>query len=282
MHFLPGELIIVIMKYAKIIVSLTLFLLLYFPLFPRLAAEWSSNADYSHGFLIPILCGYFIWRKKDELKKTALYPSAAGIIIVFSGLLLYILGKIGYQDFLQYFSMLIVLFGLVYAIAGQGVAKITFFPISYLIFMIPLPQLVYTNVTFRLRILSTELAYFFIKLLGINAAREGNIITLPTCTLIIATPCSGIRGLIVFMAASLAIGYLFQKGLAKRLGLFIFSIILALLMNTLRLTLTAFTANLLKLPQVPASLHDGFGYAVMVLGLVILFGVNNLLNRGAQ
>jgi exosortase len=188
----------------------------------------------------------------------------------------------GYQDFLQYLSMLIVLFGLVYANLGAAFAKIAFFPISYLIFMIPLPQLVYTNITFHLRLLSTEMAYFLIRLFGIHATRQGNIIELPTCTLVVATPCSGIRGLIVFMAASLALGYLFQKGAAKKLILFIFGIFLALLMNTLRLTLTAATVNMLKLPEVPSYIHDAYGYVVLILGLLILFGASNLLNKGEQ
>ena len=267
------------MGYLQFIINIVLFTLLYFPLFPQLLKEWMTVEDYSHGFFIPLLSIYFLWRNRESLKNTAVSPSPLGILIILAGVLLYILASMGYQFSLQCFSMLIVLFGMVYTQTGKKMAKKTAFSISYLIFMIPPPQIVYTTVTFHLRLFSTHLAFFFIKLLGINATREGNIIDLPTCKLIVATPCSGLRSLIVFTAISLALGYIFQKSIKNRVLLFISAIILAVLMNMIRLVATAYIAYMRNLEEISLSVHDTTGIIVLVVGFAILFGINELLAK---
>jgi exosortase len=123
------------------------------------------------------------------------------------------------------------------------------------------------------------MAYLVIGLLGISATREGNIINLPTCSLVVANPCSGLRGLIVFMAASLALGYIFQESVKKRMILFASAIALAVLLNTARLVITAFLADMMELDQVSAVVHDTTGMVMMVIGLIILFALNDLLKK---
>jgi len=260
-------------------VNIILFGLLYFPIFPQLFYEWKDNPDYSHGFIIPIISLYFIWRKRNDFKGTAISPSITGLFVIFLGLLIYSMAKLSGVSSFQYFSMLFVISGLVYAQAGKNMLKKTFFPIFYLIFMFPIPSLLYTTITFRLRLFATYISYTIIRLFGINAAREGNIINLPHCQLIVATPCSGIRSLITFMAASLAIGYIFQENNIKRALLFGFSILLAILMNIIRLVLTAVISHALKVTEVPPSVHDAAGYAVLVIGFLILFVVNDYLKK---
>jgi exosortase len=267
------------MRYAKLAITLILFMLLYLPVFGPLVKEWIDVEDYSHGFLIPLISLYFLWHKKDELKKVPVMPSATGVVFILAGLALYLAARVGYQFFLQCLSMLVVLFGIVYAYAGSRMAKKAAFPIAYLILMIPLPQLVYTTITFHLRLLSTKMAYFIIGLLGISASRDGNIINLSTCSLVVANPCSGLRGLIVFTAASLALGYIFQETVKKRVILFVSAIALAVFLNTVRLVITAFLADFLELDAVSALIHDTTGMVMMIVGLVLLFGLNDLLKK---
>lgn len=267
------------MNYIILSVTSLIFIFLFWPLFPQLVRDWLANPDYSHGFLILPLSLYFLWRKRKELIDTPVVPSVFGIFIILAGLILYIFGKMGFQLFLQYISMLVVLFGLVYAQAGRPMAKAAAFPIAYLIFMFPLPQLVYTTVTFHLSILSTKASYLALRLFGINAMREGNIIDLPTCRLVVATPCSGLRSLIVFMAASLAIGFVFQKGIRERVILFIISIPLAVFINTLRLFVTAFIINMLRLTDVPIGIHDRAGDAAAIAGFLILFWLSDFMAK---
>ena len=267
------------MRDKRFIITAVLFILLYLPVFPWLLKEWSAMPDYSHGFLIPLVSIYFLWKKREELKKTPISPSAIGFLYVCAGLILYMLARMGFQFFLQAFSMLIVLFGLVYAQAGLALAKKTAFSIAYLIFMIPLPQLVYTTITFHLGLLSTKAAFFFVRLFGIGATREGNIINLPTCQLVVAAPCSGIRGLIIYLAASFAIGYIFQRSILKRVVLVLIAVILAFVMNTVRLLATALIADMLKVTEIPQAIHDRTGIITTIIGFMLLFWINDLLTK---
>lgn len=267
------------MSYIQTLVNIILVAALYFPLFMPLVNEWENNEFYSHGFLIPVLSIYFLWQKKNELKNTHVQPEGAGLFFILAGVILYMLAKMGYQFFTQCFSMLIVLFGLVYAQMGREMIKKTFFPIFYLVFMIPLPGLVLTTMTFHLRLFSTKLAFFAIKLLGINATREGNIIHLPTAVLVVANPCSGLRSLITFSAASLAIGYLFQKSMMKRIILFASSILLAVLMNMARLVSTAVIVNAFKIEGISSKMDTNIGLVVLVVGCAALFAINAALEK---
>ena len=146
-------------------------------------------------------------------------------------------------------------------------------------FMIPMPQLVYTSLTFHLRLLSTKLSFFVIKLLGISATREGNIINLPTTVLIVANPCSGLRSLITFIVGSLTIGYIFQKSIWKRAVLLCFSVLLAVLMNVARLVTLAVVADINKMDHISEGVHDTAGLLLLVVGLGILFMFNDFLSK---
>ncbi|MCM8790683.1 MAG: exosortase/archaeosortase family protein [Candidatus Omnitrophica bacterium] len=267
------------MEYIKLAITFLFFALLYLPVVGPLIKEWISVEDYSHGFLIPLISLYFLWHKREDLRKTAVSPSFTGLVFMLSGVTLYLLARAGYQFFLQCFSALIVLFGIIYASAGKEMARKMAFSIGYLIFMIPLPQLVYNNLTFHLRLLSTKLAYLVLMLLGSNATREGNIINLSTCSLVIANPCSGLRGLIVMIAASLAVGYLFQNDIRKRAILFASSFIIAIIVNTARLVVTAITVDIIEAFSVPAVVHDVTGFIAMGIGLVALFWLNDILRK---
>ena len=265
--------------YIQFTITAGLFLFLYFPLVPQLINEWASNEDYSHGFIVFLIIGYFLWRKRDELKNTPVIPSPVGLLFILAGVGLYFAANLGYQFFLQCVSMLVVILGLVYAQAGWSMTKRILFPVFYSLFIIPLPQVILTTITFHLRLFSTKIAFFAIKFLGIKATMEGNIIQLPVTTLVVANPCSGLRSLITFMAASLAIGYLFQKSFKNRAVLFVFSILLAIAMNTLRLVLEAVIAYAFKMESVGQSLDSAVGIVVLIIGAVILLALNNILEK---
>jgi exosortase len=267
------------MRYTPFVISLLLFILLYFPLFPQLITEWTLNEDYSHGFIVPILSLYFLWNKKDVLKGIAIRPSNLGLLFVAAGLILYIVTTLSNQLFFQCFSMLIVLTGLVYLHAGKEMVKETLFSIFYLVFMIPLPGLIIASATFQLKLLSTQFVFVVAKLLGISVIKEGTVLILPTATIIIADPCSGLRSIVIFMAMAAAIGYLFQKSIKKRVILILFSIILAMLMNVLRVGAYVVIITVFKFKRLPLLIHDAAGILAIIIGFAILFILNQLFEK---
>ena len=44
------------------------FVLLYWPAINEFIYDWWHDDNYSHGFLIPVISGYFLWQKRDKIK----------------------------------------------------------------------------------------------------------------------------------------------------------------------------------------------------------------------
>ena len=101
------------MKLKKItiyLVVVVLIALFYWPAFRWLVLSWLSNSYYTHGFLVPLISGFFIWTKRDALKTRE--PSIIGAFVLALGAFVYIIGFARDMRFLSAFSLLIVLGGL--------------------------------------------------------------------------------------------------------------------------------------------------------------------------
>jgi hypothetical protein len=130
------------MKIKKITIFISLLLLiLYFRTFTWLINSWLTDPYYSHGFLIPIICGFIAWRnirnKKENEFKLKTEPCKNGIYIFAFGLLLYTVGFIKVFPFLSALSFLFTLSGLILYFYGKPLMRSLLFPISFFIFAIP-------------------------------------------------------------------------------------------------------------------------------------------------
>lgn len=262
------------------LISAGIFTAIFFDLFSELVRQWAADPEYFHCFFIPAVSAYFFWKSRKEFKaEISLEGYAPGLAVMVIGAALYIFSTIAYQSYVKCVSMLIVLFGLFAVLFGPKASKRAAFPIFFMILMIPLPQLIYENVTFKMRLFSTEAAYAVLKLLGLSITREGSMLYLPNTSLEVGVPCSGMRGLITYAVVSLAFGYLFQKTAARRSILFAFGIFLSVLMNVTRLVVLAVIVYVMGVKVLPVSIHDAEGTAFTVLGLLILLMFSDWLSR---
>ena len=178
--------------YAGTLLVTGLVIFLYRDVFYGLGSDWYNDPDYSHGFLVPFLSAYFIWERWDDLKKKKIAPSLLGPVALCFGLACLVIGLVGAELYVQRFSLIIVLAGLVLLILGWRYLWILSFPIGFLIFMIPLPAIVVNTIAFPLQLFAAETATFCLFSLGIPVLREGNLIMLASTTLEVAEACSGL------------------------------------------------------------------------------------------
>lgn len=265
------------MSYVRPLITAVLFVLLYLPVFPQLTREWIDNSSFSHGFLVPPLSMYFLWLRKDELKKTVISASGYGIAIMCAGIALYIVATQGYQLFFQCLSMVVVLFGIVYAHSGAEMAKKAAFAIGYLVLMIPIPTIAFNTITYHMRVFSANITYFILGMLGISATIRENVINLTTCSIEVTSSCSGFRGITVFTAASLALGYIYHNSLKKRSLLFAIGLALAVMLNIIRIVLEAVIVDVAELASLPPFLDQAAGVSILIVGLILLFWINDNL-----
>lgn len=256
-----------------------MFVLLYRGVGRNLVGQWSSDDDYTHGFLIVPLALYFVWERRHVLRGLTPRPSLAGAVLLGLGLLMLIVGSVGAELFLQRFSLILVLAGLVWLIPGATFLRELAFPIAFLVFMIPLPAIVMNAVAFPLQLFAAQSATFCMQMAGIPVLREGNTIVMAKTTLEVVEACSGIRSLQALLALGAVYGYFTQKAVWKRWALLVLSVPIAIAANAFRVAGTGFLAHFVGAEAAEGFYHSFAGWIVFAVAFVLLLVAGTLLGR---
>ena len=261
------------------IIFLVAYGFLYWNTIYEVVMDWYNDENYSHGFLIPFISGYLIWQRKERLKEIVLKQSNIGIIIVLSGLCLFLLGKLSGEYFTMRISMLVVLAGAILYVMGLRFFTSILFPFIYLLFMIPLPFLIYDSMAFPLKLFVSDISVGFLSSIGILVVREGNIIHLVNITLEVVDACSGIRSIISLLALSTAMAYLTQSGWARRLTLGVLAIPIAIFVNAIRVIGTGILAEKYGSKVAEGFFHEFAGLLIFGVAIVMLVFSAIVLNK---
>ena len=259
--------------------------LLYYRVLAKLVSDWWNIPDFSHGFLVPIFAAYLVWTKRKILLKTRLAPSWSGVAVVFVALLLLMAGSYGAELFLSRISLVVLLFGFVLAFGGFDLLKELRFALLVLLLAIPIPAILFTQITFPLQMLASKLAGALLPLFGVPVFREGNIINLPTMSLEVAEACSGIRSLMSLCTLAVFYGYFMEKSTWKRVVLVLASVPIAIAANALRILGTGLCVQYWNPDKAAGFFHEFSGWVMFVVSLASLFLLHRamgLLTRGVK
>jgi exosortase A len=245
---------------------------LYWNVVPHLIEQWADEEDYTHGFLILPLSLYFVWEKREKLKGMLAEPSLAGAGLLAVGLLTLVLGVVGAELFLQRFSLILVLGGLVWLLLGRAFLRELVFPLAFLIFVM-------NAIAFPLQLFAAQTATVCMQAAGVPVLREGNVIVLSNTTLEVVEACSGIRSLQALLALGAVYGYFTQKAVWKRWALLFLSIPIAILANAFRVAGTGFLAQYIGAQAAQGFYHSFAGWIVFAVAFVLLLGTGTLLGR---
>jgi exosortase len=236
--------------------------------------RWTAaETYYSHGFLVPLICLFIVWQKRQELGKLKADPAKLGWVIFTLGILIHIISSLWQVFFSSGFSLIFVITGLILIFLGKEYFKKLIFPILFIFFMIPLPLVLISNLSFRLKIIASQISVFIVNKLGIAAVREGSIIKTAHSVLTVEDPCSGIRSLIALIALGALMAYFSRLTKAKKFILFLSSIPIAILSNVIRIVALTLVSEVYGAKLATGTFHDIMGYLVFVfafLGLSLL------------
>jgi exosortase len=212
-----------------------LFLVLYGRVLGAMAEQWWSDPNYGHGFLVPVFAIYIFWREHSQRREIPIQTSNWGFPIMIFAIVLLILGTLGSEHFTARISMLVLITGTIVFLAGWQALRSVAFPIAFLIFMIPLPAIIYYQLTFPLQLLASRLGANGLVALGVPTIREGNLLILPNCTLEVVEACSGVRSLLSLLAAVVAYLYIVERSIWKRAILIALTVPIVIVTNGFRL-----------------------------------------------
>jgi exosortase len=257
-------------------------LALYFPFLQTLVRDWEANPNYSQGYFIPFVAAFMVWWVRDELAAVELAPSNWGLALIGLGLLQLFIAKVGSEYFLQRTSLIVVLYGISLFLCGGRFTRVLWLPILYLIFMIPLPAIIWNRIAFPMQLFASALTEHLVQLLGIAILREGNVLHLAETSLEVVDACSGLRSLVNILGLAVGLGFLMNRQAWKRWALFLAAFPIAVIVNIVRLTATAVLASRWGGDVARGFLHDFSGWIVFVAGIGLLLLVQNILGRAGS
>ena len=242
---------------------------------------WARGGEYAHGYAVPIVAaGVFVWKWRTALHKIPLSTSNLGLVVLITAVMLYYFGVKGQNPRLIAGSLVVMIFGLIFYLAGWQWAKHLWFPCVFLMFMIPL-NFLEEQVAFPLRMLVANLSVKFLNFFGLGVVQDGTAIRSlygRFTPLDVANPCSGIRSLVALMALTSLYGYVTMDCGWKKWVLFASSIPLAVLGNLARISTVALVAQGFGQDLAMKVYHDYSGYIVFSLAILCMLALGTALN----
>lgn len=263
--------------WGSLLISL-LIAAIYYRILAKLVIDWWEIPDFSHGFLVPIFAAYLVWSRRVALSETRVAPTWSGIFVVILGLVVLLLGVYGAELFLSRVSLVIVLMGLTLLFGGWDVLTELRFPLLVLLLAIPIPSIVFNEITLPLQFLASKIAGALLPWFGVPVLREGNIIELPSIKLEVAEACSGIRSLMSLFTLSIFYGYFLEKTFLRRAALALASIPIAIAANAIRILGTGLCVQYWDQDKALGFFHEFSGWVMFLVSLGCLFVVHRIMH----
>lgn len=254
-------------------VQITAFLLIacYGPLLAGLARQWIADPDMSHGFFVLPVVAFVVWRRRAELAAIRPVPNWWGLAIAVWGAAQMLLGTLAAQVFIARTAFLVSVAGAVLFLGGLPALKILAFPLLLLLFLFPIPAMVYAHVTLPLQIFASAAAETVLNWIGIPVLRDGNILELPRERLSVVEACSGMRSLLSLSFLSLIYAYFFDHRVATRWVLLAATVPIAIAANAARVTLMGILSEYnAELAHGAFHLFEGWVLFAVALGLLVM------------
>lgn len=241
--------------------------------FVSLGQAWMTP-EYSQGPIIPLISLYLFLR---ELRHNPPAPPGTpvnrvpGVLVLLFALAFALFGNLVRIPDVVTYAFIIWVMGVVLVGFGWEKGRSHWAPVLHLIFMLPLPQFVFWNMTVTLQLISSNIGVWFVRLMGVPVFLEGNVIDLGIYKLQVAEACSGLRYLFPILSFSYLFGILYRGPFWHKVVLFLMAAPLTVLMNSIRIGVIGVLVHRYGIEQAEGFLHFFEGWVIFGCCIVILF-----------
>lgn len=254
---------------------------LYWDVFRWLNNSWASNADYSHGYFVPVFAAYLLWSTREKMPQST--SASSGLLVgggcMLLALLLRLAGGTIHVITLEGLSLIPYVIGLASILGGLATARWILAPAVFLAFMIPLPGFLAGQLSDVLQTVATQTSTFALQTVGVPALAEGHIISLSNGQIGVAEACSGLRMLYAFFALTVGACILIERTWIEKLLIALSAVPIAILANCIRIFVTGLAFEYIDPETAEHIFHDVAGWLMMPLGFAILMVVLAILDR---
>lgn len=235
--------------------------------------------EYSHGPLIPILSGLLFLR---QLKSFPIDPGPkrhrwVGVTVILGAIALAALGKLSNISDLVAYATILWVGGLLLVSFGWATGKHFWPPVLHLVYMLPLPGVIYYKMTTWLQFVSSELGVYFLRLLAIPVFLDGNIIDLGVTKLHVAEACSGLRYLFPILSFSYIFAVLYKGPMWHKAVLLISAAPITVVMNSVRIAVAGVIVQYYGLEWLDGFTHFFEGWVIFLACILLLFALARIM-----
>jgi exosortase len=266
-------------EWGPLVLVSALLVVLYDHIAVKMVRDWYELPDFGHGFLIPFFAAFVLWDKRVELRSTPVSPSWNGLWLVVLGLCELMLGIFGADLFIQRTSFILLAAGLVWTLLGKtmlGKLKFVFF---VLLLAIPLPTILFNQITFPLQTLASNWAAAILPVFRVPVMQEGHVMHLPAMDLEVAEACSGIRSLMSLFTVAVIYGYFLERATWRRVVLALASLPIAVAANVARIVGTGLCVQYWDPEKAMGFFHEFSGFVMFLVSLSLLYFVHLAMKK---
>ena len=262
-----------IKKPAVIWMTAALLLVCYASTLRGMVQQWWMDEDMGHGFAVPFVVLWIVWRERERWRKLPSQPSLWGFALMAAGAAMHAMGAIGAGLFASSLGFLLSLTGAVVCLGGFGLLRAWAFPLLLTLFMLPKLAIVYNQVTLPLQLVASRLAAAILTVSGVGVIRAGNILDVGGHRVAVAEACSGIRFLLPLGFMAVLLAYLSDPKPWMRIAVLAAALPIAILANAVRVAASAW------MPVLDSGTpHQAAGWVIFALSLALLPPLRWLFN----
>jgi exosortase len=249
-------------------------LVCYGPTIRGMIDQWWTDEDMGHGFLVPLVIAWIVWRGRAGWSSVTLEPSWWGFLALGAAAFMHFTGVLGGGLFVGSVALLLSITGAIVCLAGFAWLRMWTFPLLLAFFMLPKLAIVYNQGTLPLQLLASRMAAGMLTASGAAVIRDGNILQLGGHQILVAEACSGIRYLLPLGFMAVLFGYLFDPRPWMRLVLLAAGVPIAIVANSVRVAAAGALPALAE-----GAPHAASGWFIFLLCLISLILVQRLLRK---
>ena len=237
--------------------------------------------EYSHGPLIPVLSAFLFVKQlvefpiNPDMRRTR-WP---GVAVVLVSVLMGMLGILANIDDIVAYALILWVGGMLLISWGWSTGKHFWPGVLHLVFMLPLPGLIYYKATTYLQFVSSELGVMFLRAMDVPVFLDGNIIDLGELKLHVAEACSGLRYMFPIMSFSYIFATLYRGPAWHKVTLLLAAVPIAIFMNSVRIAVAGIIVQYYGTEWLEGFSHFFEGWVIFIACILLLFALAWILMR---
>jgi exosortase len=247
---------------------------IYAPVLTNLVRQWYEDPNAAYGFLVAGAAAVVLRERWPRVRVLPVRGSWWGTAAIATGAGLYIAGVLAADVFLVRVSCVAFGAGAVWFVCGPAHLRLLAAPLVLLLAAVPPPAALVTELTMPLQLAASQCATALLGLIGVEVARDGNVLTLSYITLEVAEACSGMRSLVTLLALVAVYWGISGAAVARVALLAAATVPVAIAGNGLRVAITAVLASRIGEDAARGPVHDATGFAAFAVMCAALAAVH--------